>query len=1225
MQKTAGRYLLILITSLLFLSMLGCSQSRVTQVNLKSLQIAPLLSSLSAGAEIQLFATAFYDNGSRKDATDDVTWSSSNSAIVKVSKEGRVQSISPGQATITATLESSTTRELKSHSIQLTVSGAKLLSLNINPANPRIYVGTNVDLSVFGLYDDGTKIDLTDSISWQTGSTAFFNLENNRVLGTNDGSNTVSASFDNISTSTEITVINASLKKIIFDLGSATFYAGNDIKLQATGIFSDGNKQDISELVKWSYTAPSSLTVNQNDNIISVDAAGELTVTASLNNISASQTITISPATLKSLQVFSSQTSVSAGKQIDFQAIGEYTDNNKIDLTSLVNWDSSNNNIVDISNAIGFEGQAFTKSTGKATITATMGNISGNIDVNVTTATLDKIDITLQRQDVAKGTSLVLVATGIYSDNTSRDLTQLVTWSSEDVNIIHVNNETGKSGVATGINTGTSKIFASLDGVTASAEVTVTAATLVDIFIDTPSNTIVNGSELKLQAVGIFSDGNKQVLTDQVSWTSSQSAVATVSNSNANAGTLSTITAGTTDISATLNGIAVSTSIEVTDAVVTEISILPSQLTFAEGTSSRFMAIGILSNGNTQDITQLVNWSSDNENIITVSNIDKGLVTSSQMGEATLSASFNNLTSSASVNVSSATLSAIEVSPQNSQIANNTKLTLTATGIYSNGTHQDITRDVLWQSDAPDIVFVSNAGTKKGYAYSLSTGSATISATLDEVNGSTSITVNAKTLQSIAITTTGAGTITVGDQQQLIATATYSDGSLLDISNQVTWQSSNQNTCIISTAEHNYGLLKAKTAGTCFVTAKIEDISSSFIIDIGEATLQSISVSPVNITLAKGTQISLTATGHYSDNSTKDLSLQVSWLSNNNLTSISNTNTLQAVDVGDSIITARYNDISATTTITVSEAALISIAISSPDNGDFIPGMTKNLIATGTFSDQSTQDISRQVIWQSSNETVATISNASNTAGQLSAVTSGNTTVSASLGSISSNNFSVNVVDNPLAPVSISLQATPYIIFNDGTDASQVSINIQAADSAQTVTDGTEIQLTVTQGSGNLSSTTLLSVDGAASFSVTSIDKGLVTINATVTGTNISNTVSIYVTDDFSEVIGKKAYANGTLNSDGNVEVGSSFGFLLLNFANRAFIIDKFVAFNNNAIIEETSDPSVLNNNELAAGGNVLVVYLTADVVSNAVGVAYYLTEPVTGEQFVIAVGYQLQ
>ena len=237
----------------------------------------------------------------------------------------------------------------------------------------------------------------------------------------------------------------------------------------------------------------------------------------------------------------------------------------------------------------------------------------------------------------------------------------------------------------------------------------------------------------------------------------------------------------------------------------------------------------------------------------------------------------------------------------------------------------------------------------------------------------------------------------------------------------------------------------------------------------------------------------------------------------------------------------------------------------------------------------------------------------------------GNTTVSATLDSISSNNFNISVVDNPLAPVSISLQATPYILFNDGADTSQISINIQAADSSQTVADGTEIQLTITQGSGNLSSTTLSSVDGAASFSVTSINKGLLTINATVTGTSISNTVSIYVTDDFSEVIGKKAYANGTLNSDGNVVTGSSFGFLLLNFANRAFVIDKFVAFSDNTIIEETSDPSVLNNNELAAGGNVLVVYLTTDVVSNTVGVAYYLTEPVTGEQFVIAVGYQLQ
>jgi hypothetical protein len=63
-------------------------------------------------------------------------------------------------------------------------------------------------------------------------------------------------------------------------------------------------------------------------------------------------------------------------------------------------------------------------------------------------------------------------------------------------------------------------------------------------------------------------------------------------------------------------------------------------------------------------------------------------------------------------------------------------------------------------------------------------------------------------------------------------------------------------------------------------------------------------------------------------------------------------------------------------------------------------GYNQQFIATGTFSDNSTQDITTSVTWSSSNTSVATISNTAGSNGLAAAVGSGSATITATSGSI---------------------------------------------------------------------------------------------------------------------------------------------------------------------------------------------------------------------------------
>jgi uncharacterized protein YjdB len=170
-------------------------------------------------------------------------------------------------------------------------------------------------------------------------------------------------------------------------------------------------------------------------------------------------------------------------------------------------------------------------------------------------------------------------------------------------------------------------------------------------------------------------------------------------------------------------------------------------------------------------------------------------------------------------------------------------------------------------------------------------------------------------------------------------------------------------------------------------------------------SLVSISVSPSNPSVALGKTQSFTATGNYSDNSTQDLTTTVTWSSSNTaVATISNSAGTQgqatSVATGSTTIMATSGSISGSTTLTVTPPVLTSVAVT-PANPSIALGTNQPFTATGTLSDNTTEDLTTSVTWGSSNTAVATISNASGTQGQATSTGAGTTSITATSGSIS--------------------------------------------------------------------------------------------------------------------------------------------------------------------------------------------------------------------------------
>lgn len=153
-------------------------------------------------------------------------------------------------------------------------------------------------------------------------------------------------------------------------------------------------------------------------------------------------------------------------------------------------------------------------------------------------------------------------------------------------------------------------------------------------------------------------------------------------------------------------------------------------------------------------------------------------------------------------------IKSITVSPANPIIQVGQTQVFVATALYANGSTLDVTNTASWlSSDTSKVVLTGNVAT------GVSTGTSTITASLEGKSGTANLTVTSLALQKITVTPLNAS-IQVGQTQSFAAIATYSDGSTSDISPLATWTSSN-----VSKASMSGSIATGVAAGTSTITA----------------------------------------------------------------------------------------------------------------------------------------------------------------------------------------------------------------------------------------------------------------------------------------------------------------------------------------------------------------------------------------------------------------------
>ena len=418
----------------------------------------------------------------------------------------------------------------------------------------------------------------------------------------------------------------------------------------------------------------------------------------------------------------------------------------------------------------------------------------------------------------------------------------------------------------------------------------------------------------------------------------------------------------------------------------------------ALGRSQQLTATGVYSDGSTQNLTSTVTWAPATGAVLRVSSA--GVMSAVGVGTANATATSGAVMGSLSLTVTAAELDSLTVTPPNPSLALGLTQALTALGVWSDGTTQPLTTGVTWSSADAGVATVS----AQGLVSSVAQGASLITATAGAISGSTTVTVTAPALLTLTVTPPNPS-LEKTQTLQLVASGSYTDGSTAPVTGLVSWVSSAPTVASVSST----GEVTVLTPGTSTLSATLSGVTGSTSVTVNRPALSRLDVTPSTMTISRGASFAFTAVATYVDASTEVVTDLVSWSSSDTgLVTISAAGLASGNAAGTVTLTAQWGAFSGTAQLTVTPPVLQSIAVSGRTR--LATGASVQLVATGTWSDNSTSDVTAQATWASMRAGTALFTNLDGVRGILQGLAAGSANATATVGTIGSPAFAVQVL-----------------------------------------------------------------------------------------------------------------------------------------------------------------------------------------------------------------------
>jgi hypothetical protein len=518
-----------------------------------------------------------------------------------------------------------------------------------------------------------------------------------------------------------------------------TFRVGNVVLGLPLAVPSDGlvTPQDVAGVVRTATSAPSASTIAQ--------------FLQSLSEPGVSGKLKISSATTATLSV---------GQEV--QLVGN---------TGPVDQESLRSLVVQAGKTLVSPAQAETNLTtqlDKLGVSRTAGAVSAG-----SPAKLLYVSVSSPSASIAAGATLKLTATANMSNGDNSVVSSAVTWSSADTSLATISGD----GTVTTLKPGLVKLSASNGDKSGAFELNITDAVLQSLSAPLAvAEALPLGLTRTMSLIGKYSDGSEKTLSSGVTWTVSNDKASVDANGNLTARGI-----GDVVVTGTIAGVSKDIPLTVSNAVLQSLAISRqdgASGSVAVGRTVALKAIGQFSDNTNSNVANDVTWTVSNDNVSVGTG---GVVTTSKVGSAKVSARSGNVVSEFDLTVGPAELASLSISPVTS-MAEGLNKDLTLTGTYTDGTTSASLVNVTWSSADSSKVTVATNGNVTGKGV----GAVKVTATIGGVSTDVTVTVTEPVAKSLTASSLLA-TIADGASTVINAMATLTNDSVVAVAKSVNW------------------------------------------------------------------------------------------------------------------------------------------------------------------------------------------------------------------------------------------------------------------------------------------------------------------------------------------------------------------------------------------------------------------------------------------------------
>jgi trimeric autotransporter adhesin len=681
----------------------------VQAVPINAVVISPQSSNLLVGQQ-QTLTAEVTDNSGNPIAGSTVTFASGTPGVATVTATGpltaTVTAVGSGQATITGTSGT------KSGTATINVAIVPVASVTVTPTPDTVTLGGTVQLTAT-LKDSAGNTLSGRTVTWASLNTSFATVSaTGLVTSVGVGTAGITATSGGKSGFAEVTINQVPVGSVTITPQNDTVSVGAQKQLAVTVV--DANGHTITNpAVTWTSTNNGTAIVSSTGLVQGV-ATGTVSIIAASGGKADTNTTLVVQASVATVNVSIGSSTIAVGGTTVVTATSKDGTGNVLPGRS-VTWSGGAGTASVSAGGVDPTTQLDTATVtgvaigGPVSITATSSNnVQGSAQVTVATA-INHINLSPNQFTINTHATRAVTATAF--DVTNHAISGVVfAWTTKSSGAIASVDQTG---LVTGVGPGTDSVYASAQGVTGGAGVTVNQVPAATVIIVPGSSTMPNNSSLQLGDTVKDAAGDT-LLNRTVTWKSSDNTIATVSaiglvqpgTANPDTGTV-TITA----TSGSANGTA---SVHVVYPTVTNVSVAPSPDTIY-ATSPNNGPVNLTATTTPAGVP--VAWSNNNTAVATVSGTGVVTPTGTAAGTATITATSppgGTATGTATVvvlgHIQTVNVNAGTNTLSVSGLVQPTTTTATAQLLDSFGTDVSAQRMVTWATSDPTTVTISTAG-----------------------------------------------------------------------------------------------------------------------------------------------------------------------------------------------------------------------------------------------------------------------------------------------------------------------------------------------------------------------------------------------------------------------------------------------------------------------------------------------------------------------------------